>query len=774
MSKKKRASSTFPAAAPRGVASPLALQAGAQQLFSQGRYGEAAQLCRQLVAMQPAHAAAWQMLGMVALMQEAPKDALPALQRAHQLDARNTQTLCLLGVAHLRLGQPEEAVASFDAALALAPTQAGIHYDRATALMQLGRHEEALAGFERALSIAPGMRDGWMNRGIALGAQGRHTEAIASFERALDLTQRPGAPKPARGTPQAEQLVKIWRYLAAALHAAGRDPDALGAYEQVLALDDQGADDWLGMGEVLGALGRTDLALDRYRRACELAPDAAEPHRRLAEALAKDKKRVDEAIEELRKARKLAPESVSIAFALMHHGMHVALWDDLPALLAQTLEGARRTPPVGMPAFGFLAHPQATAADVLAISRANDPVLPAGTAPAVHTRRARRARLRVGYLSGDLREHPIGFLMTGMFEAHDKSRFETYGFSIYPQPDASPRRQRIESAMDHFFDLHKEGDEQVARIIAAHGIDILMDLAGHTAYGRMRAVAHHPAAIQVNYLGFPATSGMKAVDYIVADAITAPSGSEGEFSEAVVRLPECFQANDGARARPLDTPTRAALGLPEEGVVFCCFCNTYKINPGVFNLWCRLLAAVPSSVLWLVADEEEAEGRFRAHAAARGVDAARLIFAPRVGYEDYLARYRAADLFLDTQPFGGGTTASDALWMGLPVLTWPGAHFAGRMAASLLTNLGVPELIAPDAAGYEAQALALAREPQRLAALRQRIEEQRTRAPLFDTARFTRHMERAYDLMWARFEAGLPPAAINVPPLEQPMPSSVS
>ncbi|MBR6975902.1 MAG: tetratricopeptide repeat protein, partial [Ottowia sp.] len=309
--------------------------------------------------------------------------------------------LCLLGVARLRLGQPEEAVASFDAALALAPTQAGIHYDRATALTQLGRHEEALAGFERALTLAPDMRDGWMNRGIALGALGRHTEAIASLERALDLTQRPGAPRTVRGTPQAEQLVKIWRHLAQALRAAGRDPDALGAWEQVLALDDSDVGDWLGMGDVLGALGREDMALDRYRRACELAPDSPAPHKRLATALAKDKKRVSEAIEELHKARELAPQDVSVAFELMHHGMRVALWDDLPALLAQMLEGARRTPPVGMPAFGFLAHPQATAADVLAVARANDPVLPAGSAPAVHTRRQRRERLRVGYLSGD-------------------------------------------------------------------------------------------------------------------------------------------------------------------------------------------------------------------------------------------------------------------------------------------------------------------------------------------------------------------------------------
>ena len=326
MSKKKRTTPAAAAPRPAAAASPLTLQTLAQQRFSEKRYDETAQLCRQLIAVRPAHAGAWQMLGMAALMQGAPAEALPALERAHQLDARNTQTLCLLGVARQRLGQVQEAVASFDAALALAPTQAGIHYDRATVLMQLDRHEEALAGFERALSLAPGMRDGWVNRGIALGKLRRHTEAIASFERALDIAQRQsGGAKPARGTPQARQLAKIWQRLAAALRAAGRDPDALGAWEQVLALDDSDANSWLGMADALSALGSNSLALERLRRACELAPDSPEPHRRLGDALAKDKTRISEAIAELLRAHELAPESVSIAFTLMHQGMRIAL-----------------------------------------------------------------------------------------------------------------------------------------------------------------------------------------------------------------------------------------------------------------------------------------------------------------------------------------------------------------------------------------------------------------------------------------------------------------
>lgn len=566
-----------------------------------------------------------------------------------------------------------------------------------------------------------------------------------------------------------------YRYLASVLYATGRLTDALSAWQEAIIRDDSDAGTWLGMGEVLEALGRNDLAVARYRRACELAPDNLKARYSLGAALAQKEGCIAEALTELRKAYAMAPaqshDRACLALLIMHHSMRIGLWDDLPALLAQTLEGARSTPPLSMAAFDFLAHPQATAADVLAVARANASQLPAGKAPAVHTRRPRRKRLRVGYLSGDFREHAVSFLTTGMFEAHDKSRFETYAFSIFSSTAASPRRKRIEAAMDHFIDVHEEGDEQLTRTIAAHGIDILVDLAGHTENNRRRVIARRPAPIQVNYLGYPATCGIPTMDYILADAITAPPGSEGEFSEAVVRLPECFQVNDDSRARPMDTPTRAALGLPEDGFVFCCFCNSYKINPDMFARWCRMLAAVPGSVLWVVAREPVAEENFRAHAAAHGIDAARLIFAPRMGYEDYLAHCRAADLFLDTQPFGAGTTASDALWMGVPVMTYPGAYFAGRMAASLLSCLGVPELVAPDAAGYEALAIELAREPQRLAVLRQRIEEQRTRAPLFDTKRFTRHIERAYDMMWARFEAGLPPATINVPPLEQPLPS---
>ena len=297
------------------------------------------------------------------------------------------------------------------------------------------------------------------------------------------------------------------------------------------------------------------------------------------------------------------------------------------------------------------------------------------------------------------------------------------------------------------------------------GQSVLIDLMGATGDGQASVVLLRPAPLQVTWLGFPGTSGMDEIDYILADRHVAPPGSEGEFSECIVRLPDTFQPNDSQRAISSAVPTRASQGLPENGFVFCCHNNTYKVLPGMFDIWMRLLHRVPGSVLWLVNDGEHVRTNLRAQAARRGIDGGRLVFAERSAYGDYLARYRLADLFLDTLPFNAGTTASDALWAGLPVLTQTGRSFAGRMAASLLHAVGLPELVTQTADEYEALALRLATHAQELAALRQRLNQQGRASALFDTARLTRHLEQALLTMCQRQQQGLPPQGFDVPAL---------
>jgi predicted O-linked N-acetylglucosamine transferase (SPINDLY family) len=337
--------------------------------------------------------------------------------------------------------------------------------------------------------------------------------------------------------------------------------------------------------------------------------------------------------------------------------------------------------------------------------------------------------------------------MTRLFELHDRARFEILGISFGPD-DNSDMRARLVRAFDQFHDVQSESDLDVAKLLNELQVDIAVDLNGHTRYARPGILAHRPAPVQASYLGYPGTMGAAFIDYVIADKVVLPFDQQPFYTEKIVHLPECYQVNHSDRKIAARTPRRQEAGLPHEGFVFCCFNNSYKIAPPVFDVWMRLLRAVEGSVLWLVQDNSGAVQNLRKEAAARGIDPERVVFAGRVGMEEYLARYRLADVFLDTLPYNAHGTASDALWMGLPVLTCGGAAFAGRVATSLLHAARVPELATSDLAEYEALALRLASDAPLLRGIRHRLERNRSTCPLFDTDRFRRHIENAYTTMW--------------------------
>jgi protein O-GlcNAc transferase len=315
-------------------------------------------------------------------------------------------------------------------------------------------------------------------------------------------------------------------------------------------------------------------------------------------------------------------------------------------------------------------------------------------------------------------------------------------------------RQRLERAFDSFVHLHCMSDHEAAETIASHGIDVLVDLMGYTRNARPGILARRPAPVQVNYLGYPGTMAADFIDYILVDSFVVPGDHQRFFAEKLVHLPHCYMPRDTRREVAAAMPSREQAGLPEQGIVFCCFNNAYKITPEVFDIWMRLLRHAPGSCLWLLGGDHAAERNLRQKAVERGVDPLRLVFAPRIGLTEHLARHNHADLFLDTFPYNAHTTASDALWAGLPVLTCAGRAFASRVAGSLLHTLGLSELVTTSFAEYEALALALATDPARLAAVRTRVIENRTRAPVFDTDRFRCHIEAAYREMVRRLERG--------------------
>jgi predicted O-linked N-acetylglucosamine transferase (SPINDLY family) len=379
---------------------------------------------------------------------------------------------------------------------------------------------------------------------------------------------------------------------------------------------------------------------------------------------------------------------------------------------------------------------------------------------ATFARHEGKAKIRVGYLSGEFRRQATSLLLVGVLEQHDPAQFEIFAFDN-GWDDHSDTRKRIDDAV-HLVDIRGLDDDQAAAVIAENQIDILVNLNGYFGEERTAVFARRPAPVQVNYLGFPGTLGASYMDYIIADRHVIPPPDRQFYDEKVVYLPDCYQANDAGRPIASHAPGRAAFGLPEQGFVFCCFNNNYKILPAVFDAWMRILRAAPGSVLWLLQDNETASANLRKEAAARGVEAGRLIFAPRMAPPDHLARHACADLFLDTLPYNAHTTASDALWAGLPVLTCRGEAFAGRVATSLLHTVGLPELVTGNLEDYERLAIALAADLEKLPAIKQKLADYRLTAPLFDTGLFTRHIEAAYAAMHRRYRDGLPPDHIAV------------
>ena len=371
-------------------------------------------------------------------------------------------------------------------------------------------------------------------------------------------------------------------------------------------------------------------------------------------------------------------------------------------------------------------------------------------------------RIRVAYVSPDLREHAVAYLMAGFFEHHDRSRFETTAISWGPEQDTEFSR-RLKTSFERFIDASSLSDQDIADLIRKLEIDIVVDLHGFAGVGRLATFARRPAPVQVNYLGYAGTMGADYYDYILADATIIPQQHFAFYSENVAWLPDSFMASNSLRRIAEHTPPRGELGLPETGFVFCCFNQSFKINPETFEVWMRLLHAVDGSVLWLKDNDPASTQNLRREAEQRGIAPERLVFAPSVpDVADHLARHRQADLFLDTLHYNAHTTASNSLWAGVPLITCLGSTFASRVAASLVRAAGLPELVTKSLADYEALALTIARDPSLLASLKAKLARNRNTFPLFDTALFTRNVEAAYTEMWRRTQRGEPPTHIAV------------
>jgi predicted O-linked N-acetylglucosamine transferase (SPINDLY family) len=635
------------------------------------------------------------------------------------------------------------AEAAARAALASAPQDGEALYLLGSSLLFQNRYQEAAAPLERALQLAP-------RRGVG-HRLGYCRLALGDFKRAEELLRRE-----MEGYPDA---VDACNALGVALVNQGRREDALAAFLEAARRDPRSASARNNVANVLGDLGRNEEALPHLRAAVELEPGLADAHHNLG-ILLHGLKRHEEAIGSLEQALRLAPASAYTLSHLVWNQLAVCRWDGL----AERIASLRRQVSAGSIAaepFVLVAVSDSPAEQKLCAERHTREKMPRLPAPPSPGARRGDAKIRLAYLSADYHAHATAELAAGLFERHDRSRFELIGVS-YGADDGSPMRRRLERAFDRFVDVQAEGDEAAARRLHALQVGIAVDLKGYTTSSRPALLAHRLAPVQVAYLGFPATCGAPFIDYVLADRVVIPPEEQRFWSEKVAYLPGSYQVNDGTRAIAARTPARAEAGLPQDAFVFCCFNNNYKILPPVFAVWMRLLREVRGSVLWLLEGNAAASRNLRAAAQAAGVEPARLVFAPRLPPDEHLARHRLADLFLDTLPYNAHTTASDALWAGLPLLTCAGTTFAGRVAASLLRAVGLPELVTASLEEYEAAGRRLAADPGLLRAVREKLARQRLTAPLFDTDRFRRHVEAAYATMWERWQRGAAPQGFTV------------
>lgn len=710
--------------------------------YQRGNLAQVRAACERVLKRYPRHLDALHLMG-VALAQSGELEAaIDYFKRAMAVDPNHVAVQTQLAAALQMLGRYGDALERIDRAIKLRSDVAQAHDSRGNILADLGRYHEAIASYRQAIVLAPDYADAHNNLGVVLSKAKLHEEAIASFDQALRLEPN---------------FAEAHANRALAFAESRRLEEAVQGFERALTLDPGMAHAWHGKGMALAGLNREDEALACYETALVLQPDFLEV--KLLLAIAKtDRGQYAAAIQMMRELLSSKADLEYLRGFLIEALLVVCDWDMFDELVGQIASAIERGVKSSQP---FAAQHLPISSSVLkkiAVEWTKSTTLASTNAWANPARKA-HPKIRVGYFSPDFRDHPVTFLTAELFERHDRSQFEIFGFSFAPPKYATSAR--VAAAFDRFVDARSMSDRDCVAHARNLELDIAVDLAGHTLYSRPNLFALRSAPLQLHYIGFLGTMGAPFIDYMIADRVMIDPRDEEDYTEKIIYLPS-YQVNDTKRAMSERKFTRAEYGLPDTGFVYCCFNSSRKLNPAIFATWMRILQRVPGSVLWLQEYNAQQVANLRVEATKRGVDAQRLVFAGRLPLPDYLARYALADLFLDTLPYNAGATGSDALWAGLPLLTCKGETFAGRYGASMLCALDLPELITDNLGDYEALAVQLGTQPHQLARVREKLAYGRAHGRLFDIARFTQSIETAYKTIYERHQMGLPPATFAV------------
>jgi predicted O-linked N-acetylglucosamine transferase (SPINDLY family) len=722
------------------------LQLMLQQAFNyiqQGDFGHAKPLLNYILKLEPKNFDALHAIGFIYGIENNHQEALSYSLRALKIRPDDLNIIINCAKALQEIGKHLDSTVYHKKAIILSPGNHEIWLGCGKSLQALRRYDEAITHYDKALTLRPDYAEGWSNKGNVFNELKRYDEAIAHFDQALTL-------KP--------DFAEGWSNKGVTLHELKRYDEAIAHYDKALTLKLNYAEAYYNKGNTLNKLKRYDEAIAHFDEALSLKPDFAEGWLNKGVNL-HELKRYDEAIIDYDKALSLKPH-IDWAFGdLLHTKMKICSWSDFAESLENISKKVEANEKVANPFLLLALHD-----DALLHKQSSEIYIqdkcPFNPFLGPIQKRPKNEKIRIGYFSTDFRNHAVSFLTAELYELHDKDKFEIIAFS-FGADDKSSMRLRLSQSFSQFIDVSYMSDLDIAQLARNLQIDIAVDLGGHTKDSRTRIFSYRAAPIQIAYIGYLGTMGAEYFDYLLADKTIIPEGSQKFYSEKIAYLPS-YQANDRKRIISDKQFTRVGLGLPETGFIFCCFNNTYKVLPSTFDGWMRILNAAEGSVLFLYADNEWSKTNFINEASLRGIDSTRLIFGESIPVEEYLARYQICDLFLDTFPYNAGTTASDALWAGLPVLTRMGQSFASRMAASLLNAIGLSELITNTQEEYEALAIELAINPKKLTAIKLKLANNRLTTPLFDTPLFTKNLEAAYIKMMDRYRDDLQPDHFSI------------
>jgi predicted O-linked N-acetylglucosamine transferase (SPINDLY family) len=746
-------------------------------LFDLGQLDDAVKSYKKTIEINPGFAQAHNSLGNAFTEQGQLDDAIQSYQKALKLNPNYSEAHNNLGNSLTEQGQFNDAIVSYQKALEINPNYPALHNNLGNAFKELGQLEDALKSYSKGLTYNPNYIDLLNNLGVVLNDLGQLDEAVKSYERAIDIKPDYAEAYNNLGVTynklgQLEKAVQVYEKalkidpdyadthnnLGVVLKKLGQLDEAIDSYQKAIAINPDDADTYNNLGIVFDEQERLDDAIQSYRKAVSIQPDLAEAYNNLGHTLCK-LHRYQEAIDLYEKVFDIKPNLDYILGNILNTKMNSCNWDDLEELLTDAKQRIVNNEKIIEP-FNLMGLVDDPALQIKAQKLRMTGDHPKSNILPTIGRYPKHPKIRIGYFSADFREHPVGYLTAELYELHDRNYFEVHAFS-FGSDTKDALNLRIKAGVDQFHNVQSMSHKEMALFVRSLEIDIAVDLGGFTQDARTDVFAMSAAPIQLSYIGYLGTMGADYYDYLIADPVMIPKENQKYYVEKIVYLPS-FQVNDSKDLPPEITLTRKDVGLPEEGFVFCCFNNTYKFTPTIFDSWARILSAVDNSVLIVFANNELSKTNLTKELIQRGVKAERLIFGDSVKRPEYLARYRTADLFLDTHPYNAGTTASDALKMGLPLLTMIGKSFNSREAASILTSINLPELITNTPEEYEALAIELASNPDKLKAIKDKLTSNLSTAPLYDTKLFTKNIESAYTEMYERHHKGLEPDHIYV------------